>query len=200
MLNHPIPARGAAVWLETNGYVLRTLEPADITPEVFAWMTRPDMLRGLNLESLGMDIDGFRQMVAKSNNITSHMIGIYRASDSGAMIGFYTLHVNRIHKVGRLTSGMRETDGNGKEIYWATTDALLDHFYVARDVDKISVRILANNYRILFTNRNSPRFIPELTLKNECLMPDGRRIDIVVLSSWRGDGRDGRKYARPPKK
>jgi hypothetical protein len=200
MMNQPVPARGAAVWLESNGYVLRTLGPADITPEVFAWMSRPDMVRNLALQPTEMKIDLFRQIIASADNITSYVIGIYLASDRGALIGFYTLHVDRLHKVGQLMSGMRQNDGSGKDVYWATTDVLLDHFYTARDVDKISIRVLANNYPILFAQRNSPRFTPEMVLKSECLMSDGRRIDLVVLSSWRGDGRDGRPYARPPEK
>jgi hypothetical protein len=198
VMNQPVPARGAPIWIETNGYLLRTPQPADITPEVFAWLSSPDMLRGLNLRSLGMDLEGFRRMVAGFDNISNYYIGIYRMGDiGGSPLGFYTVDVNRLHKVGLLTAGMRESDGNGKEVFWATIDALLDHFYAARDIDKISARVLARNHRILFGFMGNSRWVPEMTLKSECLMPDGRRADILVFSSWRGDGR---KSIYQPKK
>jgi hypothetical protein len=188
----PTPAprpRGAPVWIETHGYLLRSFEPSDITPEVFAWLSGSEMLRGLNLHSLGTDIEGFRKRVAGSfDNISNYIIGIYRQGENRPL-GFYSMDILRMHKVAHIAAGLGPHDGDGREIIWATMDALLDHFYVARDIDKITARVLAKNFRILYIFKDNPRLLLEGVLKKECLIPDGRRIDILVFSSFRGDGR-----------
>lgn len=185
-----VKPRGRPIFLETHGFVLRSLVPGDITPRVLEWLSDPEMMRGLNLGGLDFTLEQLRNFVAGFDNRTHYFIGIFDQSN-GLLVGFYTMDIRLAHKIGQITTGVGERSYDGKRTLWATIDALLDHFYAERDVEKISAGILANNYRMLFVFRDNPRFVLESCLKQECLSPSGERLDILVFSSFKNDGRKG---------
>ena len=175
---------GRPVDLLTNGFILRSLLPADVNPRMLAWLSDQQMMQGLNLASLDFDLDGLRRFVAGFDNFHNYIIGIFEQS-SGLLIGFYTIDVDLKHKIGQITTGIGERAYQGKGTLWATADALLDHFYAERDIDKFSARILAKNYRMLFNFKDNPVFVFEACLRQECLAPNGERLDILVFAAFK---------------
>jgi RimJ/RimL family protein N-acetyltransferase len=184
------PVLQRSVMLETNGFVLRSLVPDDINPRVLSWLSAGEMMQGLNLASLNFALGQLREFVGKFDNLRNYFIGIFDKSN-GLLIGFYTIDVDLRHRVGQITTGIGEPAYLGKGTLWATIDALLDHFYVERNVDKISARILAKNYRMLFNFKDNPRFVLEGCLREECLAPDGKRVDILLFASYKNGPRPG---------
>jgi len=178
----PFAQRGAPVHIETNGYILRSLTPADVTPRFVAWLNDQEMLAGLNLPTLNFSLEQLREFVAGFDNLRNYFIGIFDRS-TALLLGFYTIDVNPVHKVGNVTTGVGEKDYQGKGVLWATIDALLDHFYAFRDVEKMTARILARNTRMLFNFRGDTRFKFEAKLSRECLSTDGKRLDVLVFAS-----------------
>jgi RimJ/RimL family protein N-acetyltransferase len=178
------------VMIETNGFLLRSLVPDDINPQVLSWLSNSEMLQGLNLAGLGFNLDQLRAFVGKFDNLHNYMIGIFEGK-SRTLIGFYTLDVDLRHRVGQITTGIGEQAYQGKGALWATIDALLDHFYAERNIDKISARILAKNYRMIFNFRDNTRFILEARLLQECVAPNGERVDILLFSSFKNGPRPG---------
>lgn len=177
-------ARGKPIHIETNGFVLRSLVPEDVTPRFLEWLSESGMMRGLNLAGLGYTVAQFRDFVASFDDRSHYIVGIFDQA-SNLLVGFYTMDVGLTHKVGQITTGVGEAAYDGKKTLWATIDALLDHFFEQRDVDKVSARVLANNYRMLFVFKDNPRFILEGRLLQECLLPSGARVDILVFSSFK---------------
>lgn len=177
-------AAAAPIHIETNGFLLRSLTPTDVNDRFLRWLNDADMLRGLNLPALNFTQEQLAAFIASFNNYHNYFVGIFDKTNS-VLLGFYTLDVNRTHKVGIITTGIGEPEYLGKNVLWLTIDALLDHFYTYRDVEKISARILAKNKRMLFNFVNNTRFVFEAKLKRECLSPDGERVDLLVFASFK---------------
>src|SRR5690606_5321249 len=111
------------VHIDTHGFVLRTLLPADVTPRFLEWINAPAMRAGLNLPQLNFDEAGLRRFVMSFDGRNNHLIGIF---EQGLLIGFYTIDVSLTHKVGAFTAGIGEAGYERRKVYWATIDALLD--------------------------------------------------------------------------
>lgn len=170
------------VHIETNGFVVRTLLPEDVTNEFLSWFNKPQMLRGLNLDGLNFSPNSLRAFVSRFDNSHNYFLGIYFDS---MLVGFYTIDVNKMHRTGSITTGIGDQKHLGKNVLWATIDAVIDHFYEERDIEKFTARILARNYAMLFNFKNNPRFELEGHLKQECRTPDGERVEILLFASYK---------------
>lgn len=179
----------APVHIETNGYLLRTVVPNDITTRAVDWVNSEAMRTGLNLPPLNFNLDRLRAFVDGFDGLNNHFIGIFDRA-SGQLIGFYTLDVNVPHKVGNITCGIGEEAYLGRRVLWYTIDALLDHFFTYRGVDKITARILAKNQHMLFNFIDNTRFVWEAKLRRECLGTNGERLDVLVFAAHRDGRRD----------
>jgi RimJ/RimL family protein N-acetyltransferase len=171
------------VHIETNGYVLRSLRPQDATPRFTHWLNADEMLDGLNLPRLDFDAHALAAFITRFDDLHSHFIGIFDKSN-GLLVGFYTLDVNTVHGVASITAGIGELEYRGQRVFWKTIDALLDHFFLYRDVDKITARVLARNRSMLFNFIDNPRFVYEAILRQECRAPDRTRLDLLVFAAF----------------
>ena len=168
----------------SNGFLLRSLTPDDVTPRFVEWLNAPEMMAGLNLSNIHFDEEQLRQYIKQFDHKKHYFIGIFDVKTK-KLLGFYTLDINLVHKVGNITAGIGEKMHPAKTVLWATIDALLDYFYQFRNVDKISARVLAKNYAMLFCFVRNPRFVLEAKLKKECIGPAGERMDILLFSSFK---------------
>ncbi len=172
------------VYIESGEYIVRSLKDTDASEELLGWLNRADMLRGLNLDKVDFNLSQLRAFIAGFDNYLHFILGIFNRNDE-KLIGFYTIDVNRTHKTGSLTTGIGDTSERGKRTLWATIDAILDYFYAERDIEKFTARILARNYAMLFNFKNNTRFVLEAHLKDECLAPNGKRVDLLVFASFK---------------
>ncbi|MFC3550367.1 GNAT family N-acetyltransferase [Lysobacter cavernae] len=185
----PARAPPALVTIETNGFLLRTLVPADVTPRFVEWINDARMREGLNLPELGFTAERLAQFIAGFDGVHHHFIGIFDRAN-GLLLGFYTLDVSLAHKVGNITASIGEPEYAGQRVFWRTIDALLDHFFTFRNIDKITARILAKNHGMLFNFVGNTRFVCEARLRKECLTPAGERVDVLVFASFKDGKRE----------
>ncbi|HEY4254062.1 MAG TPA: GNAT family N-acetyltransferase [Roseomonas sp.] len=176
------PRPAPPVMLTAGRYHLRNLTAADATPRFLAWLNSQEMLRGLNLTALNFTLEQLQGFLTGFDNLHGYLIGIFD-SESDLLVGFYNIEVNLTHKVALISTGIGEKGFEGKGALWATNDVLLDYLYLERDIDKVSARILARNHRMLFNFKSSPSFYFEARLKDECLAPNGDRVDILVFAA-----------------
>ncbi|WP_198670319.1 GNAT family N-acetyltransferase [Dyella sp. C9] len=175
--------------IETNGYLLRSVVPADITTGVVDWINDQTMREGLNLPPLGLNLDRTRAFVESFDGLRQHFIGIFDPK-SKLMIGFYTMDVSLEHRSANITCGIGEASYRGRRVLWHTIDALLDHFFTYRNIDKITARVLSRNIPMLFNFVDNPRFVWEAKLKRECLGVDGSRLDLLLFAAHRDARRE----------
>lgn len=185
---------GAPVYIETNGYLLRSLTAADATPRFLQWINSPELLNGLNLPPLNFTQQSLAQFISSFNNLNNYLIGIFDIKQK-LLIGFYTMDVSLVHKVANITTGIGEHAYEGKKVMWATLDALLDYFFAFRDVYKVVARVLATNRRMLFNFIGSPLFSLEARLYKDCVRLEGQRVDVLVFSAFQ-DPNDIRKAGK----
>jgi RimJ/RimL family protein N-acetyltransferase len=184
-LSSPAAARGTPLHIEAGGYVLRTLEPSDATPAMLDWLQSPTMLAGLNLPPISMTLDQLRAMIARSDCLNTYFIGIYTREMTGP-VGFYQLAVNQQHRAALLTAGVGVPAYLGKDVLYSTVTALVQHFFAAGTLDKISARVIARNRRALYSFwKSGTPFVPEGVLRRECVLQDGSRGDVVIFAAWR---------------
>lgn len=180
----------APVQIHSNGLVVRSLMPGDVTDAFVTWINAPAMSAGLNLPKLDFDAQRLRLFVSSFDNRRSYMLGIFEGE---LLIGFYTIDVNTNHKVATITAGISDAAVERRRVYWSTIDAVLDHFFIYRDIDKIVARVLAHNRAMLFNFVDNSRFVHEASLRQECLGPSGERLDVLVFAAFRqGPRPDGR--------
>jgi len=164
------------------------LVPNDVTPRFVEWVNSAEVRAGLNLPPLDLNELRLRELIARFDGRRNYLLGIF---NKGLLIGFYTMDVDTTHKVGTITACHDASKAAGNRVYWSTIDAVLDHFFTYRDIDKIVARVLSDNRAMLFNFIDNSRFLYEARLLQECLAPDGQRRDILIFSAFR----DG---PRPP--
>lgn len=179
------PSAGAPVLIETGSYILRSMRAEDANERILGWLNDAGMLQGLNLPPLHFTLETLRHFIVGFDNRRTYFIGIFDR-EAGILVGFYTLDTNLSHRIGHLTAGVGEQAYLGRRVFWDTVDALLDHMYAHRGLEKIKAQVLARNRRMLFNLiNNNRRFIFEALLRQECLAPDGTRQDILIFASFR---------------
>src|SRR3569832_917470 len=60
---------------------IRTLRPADVTPELAAWLADPAVMEGLNAPQKAMGLDAFRAYVASFDNLKRNLMTILGLPD-----------------------------------------------------------------------------------------------------------------------
>src|SRR5690606_17142632 len=106
------------------------------------WLNTSEMSVGLNISPSNFDLPKLTQFIRSFENYRRYFIGIFD-SQSNLLIGFYTIDVTLQHKLGTLTAAIGEEEYKRKDVFHVTIDALLDHFFAERDIEKMSARILA---------------------------------------------------------
>jgi len=182
---------------ESEPYCVRSLLPSEVTPDFLSWFSKPDILRGLNLADLHFDLEKLRRFVAGFDNVHNYMLGIF-SRKTNLLIGFYTLDVNLQHKVGVITTAIGHEAHRGAGVMWETIDGVLDYFYDNRDIEKITARVLAKNYSMLFNLKRNLRFVLEARLRHEARAPDGQRLDVLVFASYKTDPNTGKRHRVDP--
>jgi len=171
------------VHIEVSAFTVRSLTAQDANERFAQWLGGEEMRDGLNLPVMEFDTTRLSAFITSFDQIEHHFIGIFDRI-SGLLIGFYTLDVNQTHRVACMTAGIGEPKYRGQRVFWQTIDALLDHFFVFRNVEKIVARVLARNRSMLFNFIDNPRFGYEARLLRECRSLDGSRLDVLLFAAF----------------
>lgn len=172
--------QGKAFQLDLKDYYLRSLRKPDANFAFTEWMNDPDVLFGLNLPAFNMDVENLKNYIGTANNLTKYLIGIFTKPEM-RLVGFYQIDVNLMHKRGSITAAIGEKELWGKSVLRETSAPLVESFFQNRDVDKLSLRIISKNKRILFSLMGT-RFKHEGCLRQEVLTPSGERLDVNVFA------------------
>ena len=189
----PTPQREPPIHIETHGYVLRSLRPADATSDLLEIVNSKTLQSGLNIDLIDFDATSLAEFIGRFDDKHNYLVGIFK---NGLIKGFYTVDVNLTHRVGIITAGISESASREDRVYWATIEAFIEHLFVYRALEKISARIFASNRAMLFNFMSAKLFQHEATLRKECISLDGTRQDVMVFSVLKGEfNPDGLDYS-----
>jgi RimJ/RimL family protein N-acetyltransferase len=92
-----VPDAPRKIRLETPHFILRTVEPCDVTLRWAAWLADPAKTRTLNAKPMTLSVEDIRAYLAKFDHVKSHILGIFERG-TGAMIGFWEVYVDWNHR------------------------------------------------------------------------------------------------------
>jgi Acetyltransferase (GNAT) domain len=81
------------IHFETPHYVLRSVEPEDVTERWAAWLADPANTRMLNAKPMSLQVSDIRAYLTNFDQLSSHVLGIFERT-SGAMVGFWEVYVD----------------------------------------------------------------------------------------------------------
>ena len=87
------PQVARKVHLETERYILRTVEASDATIAIGQWPQDPNVAHWLNARPRTASLVAVKNFIATFDGKVSHLIGIFERS-SERLIGFYEMHID----------------------------------------------------------------------------------------------------------
>jgi len=191
---------GQPLTLDTPRYIVRSMLPADVNDDYFAWLRDKEIMAGVNSAPKAMTMDDIRKYVGKFNNRSSFHLGIFRKADD-RLIGFYSVYVERSHGLASTNVVVGEKQCWGKGVVLETRAAIIDFLFDRLRVAKIWGSPMARNIPSVF-NYKAQGFACEAVLKRHRVGPDGVRADQFMFAlfpeQWRAvKARQAAKESKP---
>ena len=140
------------VVLETENLVIRSLEPADIGPDIVAWYADPDVMKYMTALPLNASRKLICAQVQQAIRSGGHYFGIFDRK-SNSPIGFITTFRNRANKSIRTSLAL------GDRNYWGTgamneaRTAVIDYLFNKTDTEKVISIVFSRNFPAIANNK-----------------------------------------------
>jgi RimJ/RimL family protein N-acetyltransferase len=135
------------IHLTTPRYVLRTVEPEDVTLRWAAWLADPAKIKHLNAKPLALSIEDIRRYVGGFDHVKGHILGIFEHT-SGQMVGFWEVYVDWKHKeflINVLVGEDRGRSDIGLTARRETQRVLLQHFFQTLGLETMRCSMVSTN-------------------------------------------------------
>jgi len=135
-----------SIRFETQNFLVRTLELADVTERACAWFADPDKAKMINAIPRAMSAAEFTDYITSHDRVTGHAIGIFDRS-TGLHLGLWAIYVDwdrREFLVNVLVGERGYEPGPRHE----TQRRLMEIFFEEFDLEAVRFAILAKNERL----------------------------------------------------
>jgi RimJ/RimL family protein N-acetyltransferase len=136
------------IHLETQNYLLRTLEPADITERACAWFADPAKARMINAPAHALTPATFRDYILSHDRITGHALGIFE-KPSLRHVGMWSAYIDWERREFQLNVLVGEYLANASGAYYETDRVLQDYMFETLDLETLRCACLARNTRMV---------------------------------------------------
>lgn len=181
--------RQEPVRLETERFVLRPLERADVTGRLVRWLHDDELLRYVELPERPSTND-FLRFMRRFDNVTNFLLGIFEKPDE-RLLGFYQVHTEP--KLGRASTEVMIGDRRhwGTNTVFETRTRLLDHLFDTLGLYRVYGTVHARNLPALF-NYKALGFTCEGILRGHAVTSDEDHTDVyffgMLRDEWLGRG------------
>ncbi len=127
---------------------LRTLTPAEVTPEIAEWLSDPAVMEGVNAPKTAMGLEAFRAYVASFDQIRRNLMAIRLAPDDRP-IGIAMMEVDLRHAIGSIHMLIGDADNRGQGIGIAAAILMIRNFFLDRKLEKLSIAPLERNEKVI---------------------------------------------------
>lgn len=181
--------------LETDRYLLRPLERADVTGRVVRWLHDEDLLRFVELPPRPT-VQDFHRFMRRFDNQSSFLLGIFEKAD-GRLIGFYQVLVD--HALRRASTEVLIGDRShwGTGAVFETRARILDHLFGPVGLHRVFATVHARNLPTLF-NYKALGFTCEGILRDHAMSSDGEHADVYLFGLLQSEWRKHRASAPTP--
>ena len=171
---------GPPIRLETENYVVRSIEHGDVNEDYRDWTHDQEIMAGVNSSPTEMTIEDMHKYVDRFDNRNSFHFGIFDKNAGNKMIGFYVIYRDRRHNLAQTNVVIGNKDYWGKAVVLETRSAVLDFLFDTIKVGKIWGNPMVRNIRSVF-NYKAQGFVAEGVLRRHRIDPDGKRVDQVMF-------------------
>ncbi|QEX20678.1 hypothetical protein FRZ61_05970 [Hypericibacter adhaerens] len=192
---------GQPLRLETEHYVVRSMQHADVCPDYLTWTRDEEIMTGVNSAPSSMTIADIHKYIDRFNNKTSFHFGVF-LKETGRLIGFYSCYWDRRHNLASTNVVIGDKAWWGKGAVLETRNAIIDFMFDKLKVGKIWGNPMARNVPSVF-NYRAQGFRCEGVLKRHRINPAGERVDQFMFGllpeDWAAH-KAKRAAAKPAKK
>ena len=130
--------------------------------------------------------------IARASRDQNLLLGIW-ARETHTPIGFYMLEIEAAHKVGTISLVIGEDEALRQAASIETARALVDWAFIVRKLDKIAARVAAFN--TITADWLSSRMTLEGRLREQIILADGSRADVLLFGLLRGEWAAVRRWS-----
>jgi RimJ/RimL family protein N-acetyltransferase len=180
--------KGRKVILQTDRFLLRSLDPADASDRWRGWIKDPAVMTPLNAPVRDLSLHELANYLSAFDNRNRFIIGIFDKGDGG-QIGFFVVEADLGHRSATFNVVIGEKDWWGRGVVNEARSALLDFFFEQCDFEKACGAPLARNFAAVF-NYKTQGWRHEGTLRgHRRSISDGSRLDQYQFGLLRHDWR-----------
>lgn len=164
---------------ETRRFKLRSLIPADITPDYISWWNDAEIQAGLGATPRGWGKEHVLKNLATFDNYNKFHLGIYQKTDN-RLVGFFTLLMDHTHKVSTVNFCLGEKALWGTGVLIEIKVHLMDFMFNTLVAEKLESKIYGRNLPSIFNNK-AMGFVSEgILIKHQNQQGGGRR-DVFLF-------------------
>ena len=168
--------RGWPVDLETERFNLRSLSPPDASPKWVEWVNDAEAMKPLHMPARLVSVEEIAEHIKLFDNDNRLLVGIF-ARDSGEHIGFYKIEIDKVHGLASFDDFVGDRNWWGNGVVNETREAILDHFFDARGIEKIIGQPLERNFAAVFNYKQQGWRLEGIHKKQRRSVLTGARID-----------------------
>lgn len=169
---------GKAIKAETQRFVIKSLRPADITPDYVNWWNDPDIQKGFQLPIRNWSIEQAKAHVGEFDNDLNFHLGIFQKSDS-RLVGFFTVRLDPERRTGVPNICIGDKNLWGKHVATEVTRPFLSFFFNVIGLEKVEGHIKGFNLGSISIFR-ALGFKKEGQLRLKARGIDGEYVDQFV--------------------
>ncbi len=153
-MTQPSPPPPHLIRLETENYLVRTLELADANESWGRWLTDPETLRNLNAQPRQMSVEDLENYIRRFDRKTSHVLGTFEKASS-RMIGMRTFYIDWLRRefISNILVGERESRHKG--VFNETHVPVYGYFFNTLDLLTARASVVSTNEVMLARLRRS---------------------------------------------
>ena len=135
-----------AIRFETQHYIVRTLEPADVTERACAWFADPGKASMINAAARALSPAEFTVYITSHDRVTGHALGIFDRA-TGLHIGLWAIYIDweRREFLVNVIVGERGYDPGARH---ETQRKLTSVFFEDMDLETVRFSVLSRNQRM----------------------------------------------------
>jgi len=140
--------RPRAVRVETANYIIRSVEPADVTEGWCEWMMDARTSVMLNTAPRRMTQADIRTYIARFDRKTSHLLGIFE-KETGKIIGMRVVYIDPMKREYVVNMLIGEPDARGKGARKETRFAMHNFMFEELDLNAACCTVVGENAEMI---------------------------------------------------
>jgi RimJ/RimL family protein N-acetyltransferase len=161
--------------LETERYIVRTLDPGDATESWGEWLNDPGTAHALNIDPQRMTPEQTRAYIERFDRAQSHIIGVFE-KETSLLIGIRTIYIDWKAEAFLINTLIGERAARNKGARTETMAVVFNYFFEDLDLKTAHYTVLADNEAILRPLLRSGRSVHIKTEKRPAV--GGGTVDI----------------------